>query len=154
MAGEVKFSIRDQSDETSTTGLQTRQATNANFDTIVLECDALQTALDSLTLGVISRRRFTAQVNDISGALPASPWAQRELKWLVEMVDTVGERATMEIPAADLSDGSILVSGTDQADMSHAAWVAFKAAVDGIFEHRATGNTLTVISARLVGRNL
>ncbi len=154
MAGEVTFVFRDFSDEASSSSLQSRQATAANFDAITGELDALQTAIIAMSTGELQRRLWNAQITEVSGALPSDPYAQRERKWLVNMVDTLGNRATMEIPCADLDDPTVLAAGTDQADMTHADWVAFALAVDDIFQHRASGEVLTVIGATLVGRNI
>lgn len=154
MAGDATYVFRDYSDEASSSSLQSRAATGANYDTIETELDTLQTAIVALSTAQLQRRIWNTQVVEVSSALPTDPYAQRERKWLVSMADASGNRATLEIPAADLDDATVLQAGTDQADMTHADWVAFAAAVDGIFEHRASGATLTVISATLVGRNI
>ncbi len=154
MPGEVVYIFRDFSDEASSSSLQARTATSGNFDAIGAELTTLQTAIDAMSTAVLQRRIWNAQISEISGALPGDPYAQRERKWLVKLVDALGNPASMEIPAADLDDPTVLAAGTDQANMSHADWVAFAAAIDDIFEHRATGELLTVVSATLVGRNI
>lgn len=154
MAGEVTYVFRDFSDEASSSSLQSRQATAANFDAITAELDTLQAAIINMSTAQLQRRLWNAQITEVSGALPSDPYAQRERKWMVRMVDTSGNRATMEIPAADLDDPTVLAAGTDEANMAHADWVAFAAAVDTIFEHRASGLALTVLGATLVGRNI
>ncbi len=154
MAGEVTYVFRDFSNEASSSSLQSRQATAANFDAITGELDTLQTAIIALSTGELQRRLWNAQITEISGALPTDPYAQRERKWLVRIVDAVGNKATMEIPCADLDDPTVLSAGTDEANMAHADWVAFAAAVDDIFEHRSSGELLTVLGATLVGRNI
>ncbi len=154
MAGEVTYVFRDFSDEASSSSLQSRQATAANFDAITGELDTLQTAIVDLSTGVLQRRLWNAQITEVASTLPTDPYAQRERKWLVKLVDTAGNPATMEIPCADLDDPTILAAGTDQANMAHADWVAFAAAIDTIFQHRSSGLALTVVSAVLVGRNI
>lgn len=154
MAGDVTFVFNDFSDEKSSSSLQARDATAANYDTIITELGTLQTAIVAMSTADLHRRIYNAQVVEVAETTPADPYAQRERKWLVSMADASGNRATLEIPAADLDDATVLQAGTDKANMAHADWVAFAAAVDGIFEHRASGLTLTVIDAILVGRNI
>lgn len=156
MAGKVSWTFQDFSDESSSTSLTTRTATAGNFDTILAELDDMGAALSVLSSGVLRRRHFTAQVNEISGLIPSDPYAQRERKWLVAMVDAVGNRVTMEIPCADLDDPTVLAAGTDLADLSHPDWVDFIAAIgNDKYIHSASGEfILAVTGARLVGRNI
>jgi hypothetical protein len=156
MPGKANWTFADYSDELSVVGITTRTATAANFDTILTELDDLGAALNALSTGVLRRRHFTAQINEISGLLPSDPYAQRERKWLVAMVDANGNRVTMEIPCADLDDPTVLAAGTDFADLTHANWVDFIAAIGtDKYVHAASGEFITAVTgARLVGRNI
>lgn len=155
MPSKIQFSYRDYSDEASNVEFTLAQGTAANFDALVAQKDAIRTALQGVTLGNIEYERFIAQVNDVDNGPAGTPSAQREMKWLLEFVDDVnGGRFTREIPTADIVTAGLLVANTDLADLSAAAWVAVKAAVDGIIRNNATGNTGTLVAARLVGRNL
>lgn len=155
MPGEVTLTWKDYSGESSVTGFGTRTATNANFDAITGEISALLAALQGVTLGNIQRTRFVAQINDVTPGSAASPTAQREMKWLLQLEDDVtGEVIQREIPTADIATAGLLVPGTDQADITNAAWVAVKTAIEGNFKNPRTGNDITLIGAILVGRNL
>lgn len=155
MPGEVIFTMVDFSQEKSTFGLQTRTATSANFDTINGELDTLQAAVLGVVAGTMRTRRLVAQINTVDPADPSDAIAQRELKWLVTLTDDVdGSKIQREIPTADVGTNGLLIAGTDIADLSHAAWVALAAAIDGIFQNPKTGNTVSLSGARLVGRNL
>jgi len=155
MAGEAQFRYQDFSQEKSVATFGTRQATSANFDTITAEISSLLAALQGITVGNVNTTRFVAQANSVTPGAPASPSAQRELKWLMQLTDdSTGAKIQREVPTADIVTAGLLIAGTDQADLSDAAWVAVKAAIDGIFINPDTGNTVTLVGARLVGRNI
>jgi len=155
MAGEVIFSYQDFSQEKSAATFATRQATAANFDAIAAEISALLAALQGITLGNVNTTRWVAQKNSVTAGAPAVSTAQRELKWLLVLEDdSTGARIQREVPTADTVDATLYIAGTDFADLSDADWVAVKAAIDGIFINPDTGNTVTLVSARLVARNI
>jgi hypothetical protein len=85
-----------------------------------------------------------------SGDLPASPFAQREFKLAVKMVDTAGNRSTLTIPGPNLT--LLAQPGTDVVDhVSNVTAAALAAAI----ENNAVspqGNTVSVIGMRIVGR--
>lgn len=155
MPGKVSFSFSDFSGEKSNVSFETDDITSANIDTVASLNGALTTALQGVTLGNINKRTFFADDAVVEAGNPPEGAAQREMKWRVELADSVtGERIYREIPTADISITALLVAGTDLADMAHAAWVSLKGAIDGNYNNPKTGNSLLVIGARLVGRNL
>lgn len=155
MPSFVKFVFRDYSDETSLAEFTLDQGTAGNFDALVTQKNAIRTALQGITLGNIDHETFIAQKNDVDNGPAGTPTAQREMKWLLEFIDDVsGGRFQREIPTADIVTAGLLVANTDIADLSAAEWVAMKAAVDNIVRSNMTGNTATLVGARLVGRNL
>ena len=86
-----------------------------------------------------------------SAALPASPFAQRETKWLCSYVDNItGEAHRKEFPTADLA---IIVAGTQAMDITTGTGLAFKNAFDAHVVS-ADGNAVTLQGAIHVGRNL
>jgi hypothetical protein len=87
-------------------------------------------------------------------AIPTSPYAQRELKWLVQYQgDSSGKLFSTEIAAPDITDN--VVVNSDVADLSSADWVAFITAFEAYVRSPDNATeTVTVIAARLVGRNI
>lgn len=82
---------------------------------------------------------------------PASPFAQRETKWLVSYQDTVNGRAgQFEIPTADLL---VLADGGKVADPAHPNVVSLIGILETVMESK-DGNPITVVEIRHVGRNI
>lgn len=155
MPGEVGFTFADFSGEKSTVAFETDDITSANIDAVAALNGALTTALQGVTAGNINKRRFLADDTVVTAGNPASAIAQRELKWLLNLADSVtGEIIHREVPTPDISDATLLIAGTDQADMADAAWVSLKSAIDGNYNNPKTGNSLLLLGATLVGRNL
>lgn len=112
----------------------------------------LRLALAAITLCNFVRHTVTTEVYSELGELPASPWAQRELKLLVQYVDNVtSKRYTVTIPGPDLD--LLAQPGTDVVDhVSNVVAAAFVTA----FETNARsqdGNAISVIGMRIIGRN-
>jgi len=147
------FTINDYSDEKSSFRVGSVALTAANFDAQIAAELALSNAIVDLTIGDIVKRVIT-QVNLDDPEIPTNPFAQREMKWLVTYVgNTSGKRYTLEIAAPDLTDN--LSGNTDLADLTSTDWEAFVTAFESFA--RAPDNiteTVTVLSARVVGRNI
>lgn len=151
--GRVLFQITDHSNEKSNAVVGSAPLSAANFDTEATARTALQTAIDNLTLGQVTRVTVSDITLDQPG-IPTNPFAQRELKWLVSYIgETTGKLYQMEIPAPDLTDN--LQPNSDEADLSSVDWQAFIAAFDD-YARPADGSveSVSVVSARLVGRNI
>lgn len=149
----TSFQLTDHSNEKSNATVYTVNLTAANFDAQATLRTSLMGSINNLSIGQLSR----VTVSDIpvdSPGIPGNPFAQRELKWLVSYRDTVtGKMYQMEIPAANLTDN--LAGNTDNANLASDDWVAFINA----FEAYARApdniiNTVEVVSARMVGRNI
>ena len=154
MPGKINLTFKDYSDEASSAAFYTDDITAGNLVAQTALMGALVTAVEGLTLGKIVRETLLAIDTD-NGDTPASDVnSQRERKWLLRMTDSVtGDTVTATLPCADLASGH-LQANTDLADMSNADWIALKSAIDGNFNNPATGNSLTLLSAKKVGRNL
>lgn len=150
MASKLIISTRDYSDESSKTTFEGIDLTGANFDAQNTLMDNLVAAAQAILVGHIYKDRRVAVESDIAGVV-ASPYAQREMKWLVSFTDqTLGDRLNVELPAPALS---FLVPGSDLIDMTATEVVAFIAAFEAFY--RVNGaNTVNVETIRLVGRNL
>jgi len=151
MPAEVRLKYRDHSDETSTVGFSGVALSAANFTAQVALQDALIAATDAITLGNLAQYQRVADVVEGSNAIPSNPFAQREMKWLVSYEDNVTfQRYTKEIPTPDLA---LLTPNTDLMDIAAGAGQAWVAAFDA-YQFSPNGNSVTVLSVRLVGRNL
>jgi hypothetical protein len=128
--------------------------TAGNIVAQVALISAVRAALDAITLGVIQRETIMAAETGISGELPTSPYAQRELKLLVTYADDVtGDRGTFTVPMPDLA-ALTPVEGTDRILLEDTGvMAAFVSAVED-YALSSAGNAITVLTAHVVGRNL
>lgn len=150
--GNFTTTIRDHSNETSSFSLNTPALSAINIDDYGgVFTAALDSALDPFILGNVAKRTLTAESVVVSNDIPANPYAQREMKWLVPYRDNVtGLPGSFEIPTADLSQ---LVPNTDLLDTSTTEWDTLR----DLLELRArsnAGNAITIGQPRLVGRNI
>lgn len=151
--GKLVLTYRDYgtTGERSTAIFEGADFTELNFAAQVAAQDALRDAVNAITLGELTKVTRVAVEATQPGENPASPFAQRELKWLVRYHDGVtGKRATLEIPCADLAKldpDNQDVADTDDGDI--AAFIsAFEAYVLG-----PSGNNAVVDQIVFVGRN-
>lgn len=153
----VSHTCIDNSGENSVVTFYLPDVTAANYDDVTgndvgNNVGALRLALADVTLCNFVRHTVTTEVYPELGELPASPWAQRELKLLVQYVDNVtSKRYTVTIPGPDLE--LLAQAGTDVVDhTSNINAAAFATA----FEANARsqdGNAISVIGMRIIGRN-
>lgn len=148
--------IRDFSDETSTTQVFTGAITAVSIAGYLTALGNYRTAVEGITLGVVSHEKIVMDTTIISAARPVSAFAQRELKWLVRYHgNTSNKKFQLEIPTPDLSDADILVPGTDVADLTFPAMATWVTNFEG-FARSPDSDTenVTVDEVVLVGRNL
>lgn len=151
MASRFTLAVRDFSAEMSTVSLPGLDLTAANFDAQDGLWDTLQTAIDGIIVGVIGTRKLLAQDILVSGDLPISAFAQRELKWLVRYTgNTTGKKYSAEIPTPD---AALILTGTDFMNIGVGAGQTFVTAFEAVV--RPQGETGTnVENVVLVGRNI
>jgi hypothetical protein len=153
MAGKVGLTFKDYAGQTSRFELATDDITAGNLVAQTALMDALITAVGGLTRGRITRETMLAIDTDNGNASSSDPEASRELKWLLRLSDSVtGETLFRELPTAELTGN--LAANSEEADMAAASWVSLKSAIDGNFNNPETGNSLILVSAKKVGRNL
>lgn len=145
--------ITDYSNEKSSLGLTSVTANAGNLAAQQTAAAALVAAIDDLTIGEVTKQSMSLVILD-APAIPSSPYAQRELKWLVQYVgDVSGKIFTSEIAAPDITDN--VAPNTDIADLSSADWVAFVTAFESYVRSPDNGTeTVTVLGAKVVGRNI
>lgn len=150
------FKIRDYSDETSTMKFFNDAITAVSLPGYLTDFGNLRTAVQGVIAGNIAVETWVGDQTLLTQAAPASPVAQRELKWLVTYEGSIsGKLYQLTIPTADISNAALLLPNSDEADLTAQAWVDF------ITAFQAIGSTpdnpaenVTVRSIRLVGRNL
>lgn len=149
-----QFRIRDYSDEYSNVSLFNGAITAVSIAGFLTEFGDLRDAIAAIILGNVAQESWIGDRTTVNDVRPASTFAQRELKWLVEYHgDTTLKKFTLTIPTADPTGR--LIAGTDLADLSETDMAAFVAA----FETTARSpdddtETVTVDAVRLVGRNI
>jgi len=147
------MTVTDASQENSSFGFESAALTAGNIAAQATAAGTLEAATEALTIGNISKNQVAQILLDDPG-VPSNPYAQRELKWLVQyQAVTSGKLYSLEIPAPDLTDN--LVPGTDVADLTSTDWAAW---VTAFVSYAKPADDLTdavvVLGARLVGRNL
>lgn len=144
------YTLLDNSGEKTTTSFGIRSLTdNADF---AAKSQLFEDAVDDVTLGT----RFqsaTSLTFPGSSVLPASVYAQREIKLLVSMQDNVtGKPSSMTIGTFDPTTVTI-TPGSDVVDISQGNAAALVSAIED-FVASPAGNPVTVTGMRLVGRNI
>lgn len=151
MAGKFSVTYKDYNAESSAASFPIPTITNSNITTITPQLGSLETALAGVTVGRNAKETTLLSVVDNGDSPSSDPLAQREIKWLVYMVDTVtGDTLRREIPTADLS---LLSNNSDLLDLTSGAGASLKAAIEAVAENPDTGNSVTVTQVRFVGRN-
>lgn len=141
--------------EISQVNVPSYQIDAANLATWLTGWGALKTALDAIILGVQAKETVTIYDTVLSGAVPASPFAQRELKLLVTYQgDTTLKKFRSEIPTPDLA-ALTLAAGDSVVLADGGVMAAFVTAFEAIARNPEDDTeTVTVIGAKLVGRNI
>lgn len=149
------YGVDLKSTETSPFNLPSYQLDAANLATWLTGWGDLKTALDAIIAGVMAKEQVVIYDTVLSGAIPASPYAQRELKILLSYQGNDTERVfRLEIPTPDLvaltlgaNDSVVLADGGVMAAFVTAFEAVARAPDDDAEE-------VTVVGARVVGRNI
>jgi hypothetical protein len=152
MASEFDLLIMDYSFETSPVNFRGVDLTAANFDAQNGLMDDLYDAAIAIILGTRIKDTRKATVNEFAKTRPSSAFAQRELKWRVVYLDTVDPNGngSLELPTPNLL---FLDANGTHLDLSSTEGAAFVAAFEA-YQRSRLGNTVTVQSVELVGRNI
>lgn len=155
MAHYGVLSVRDYSKEKSRFKVNYSAITVGNLGDILSQWGALKTATQAICLGVFASEQLVLDNTILSAALPASPFAQRELKIEVSYVgDVSGKNFQIEIPCPDLA--ALTLNNTDEVVLADggvmAAWVtAFETIAKSPDDDT---ETVTVVQALVKGRNI
>jgi len=153
MSTKNTFTIVDYSAEKSNLGLTSITVNAGNLAAQQTAAAALAGAIDDLTIGELVKQVQSLVILD-DYSVPSSPYAQRELKWLVSYqgVDS-GKIFQCEIACPDITDN--VLANTDIADLSSDDWDAFVTAFVSYVRSPDNGTeNVIVVGAKLVGRNI
>jgi len=143
----------DFSVEKSTIDFAIRDMTAGTIAALLTEAATLGSAIDDLSGGTLGKSQLIQDSANFNATPPTDPNAQRERKWLVRYQDTVNLKyGQVEIPVAEV-DANLLLPQSDLADFSDARWTSFITAFE-LTARTVDRNTLNVLEAILVGRNL
>jgi len=153
MATGNLFQITDYSNEKSNFNVTSITANAGNLAAQQTAAAALAAAVEDLTIGELTKQHMQLFIVD-TPAIPTNPYAQREMKWLVQYVgDSSGKIFSIEIAAPDLTDNT--VPNSDIADLTSTDWAAFVTAFESYVRSPDNGTeTVTVVGAKAVGRNI
>lgn len=144
------LTIKDYSNEDSTTTVNTKSLT----DNVAYEAarDAFNTAVDNITSGRLAAYTESNIVR-LSNQPAIDSSSARELKVLVSYEDTVTfKKFSVTVPTFRPSLVTMM-AGTDLVDITAGSAAAFVTAFEA-FVNSPDGNAVSVISMRLVGRNI
>lgn len=144
------YTLLDNSGEKTTTSFGiVSLLTNADF---LSKTQAMEDALALVTLGTRAQSS-TSKTYAGSAVLPASVYAQREIKLLVQMQDAVtGKRSSLTVGTFDPTSVTI-APGSDTVDITAGNAAGLVTAIEALVASPA-GNAVVVTGMRLVGRNI
>ena len=148
--GKFSMTYLDHDDERSNVSVGIIDLNAGNIAAQLALIATLQAAIEALVIGALDRTVVSAVTTDLAAVVPASGLAQRETKWLVSGVDSVGLNCSMEIPTADLT---LLPAGSGILDLSAGTGLALKNALDAVWVSKI-GNAVTTSRVIHVGRNI
>lgn len=166
MPGRLGFTMLDESRERAAFSLATGEVTAVSLPGLLTQVGALRTAIEGITLGVVSDESLSVFNTSLSNTPPSDVNAQIERAWLVTFEDVTeffddpvnaipnegfGRLYTLTIPTADISGGR-KVANSDEGVLTETSMAAFITA----FETTArtpNGGAVNVVSMRHVGRN-
>jgi len=151
------FTWYDYDGEKSTMAVNVVEITELTLAAQAIALGNLRTALNDITLSVVSKSAVTDNLWDTK-FVPTDQFAQRETKWVVVVQDSGGNiYKANEIPTADLSLLSggqkyLVKGGTIQVPDPDGFVAAFVTAYEAVAKS-SSGDALTVVDMFQAGRN-
>lgn len=147
---KLTLSFKDYSDEGSSCSFHMAEINAGNLATVQGLADDISDAVANVTLGTLRKDSRLLSEAKFGDPLPTNAFAQREIKWLVQMADPNGNIVSNELPCADLA---LLAANSDILDVTTVSGAALVAALEaGALSN--DGEALTFIRATVVGRSL
>jgi len=153
MTSFIQRSYRDWSGEVSGFELTTLALDGSSYSALGTLYTAFDDAIADLTSGQLAKKSFGNRTNESSDNGPFG--ANREDKILVTYKGDTSEKLfRFEIPCRSLVEANLLAN-SDLLDMANGEVAALVTAIEDLVRSPDTGTeTVTVISLRLVGRNI
>lgn len=151
MTDAVTFTRYDANGQRTSTKYHTQDVTAANFDAVQTGIGTFASALLAIVLSQVAIQTQTITTKTPS----AARGGHRELKWLITTRNN-GD-ATLysnELGPADDSAPTITSGGREYLDPTSQEWTDLANAFNAGVIRAKDGNTLTFVSAEVVGRNL
>lgn len=149
---EFSIGFRDYSKEASSFRVPVTTLNAGNLVAQSALIDTLEGAIIAITLGIAQKDEIILEHALLSSALPTSPDAQREKKWLIRYHDaTTQVKYVSSVPCADLST---LSGNTDFMDPTAGVFTDLKAAWEAVVRSPDDNNLTILDSIEYVGRNL
>lgn len=151
----ITATLNDYSNEKTRTNFRVADVTDdAGEATVVAALEAgLKTAIEGITNGVFVSNKYSLDTVKYSNGSAASEDAQRERKIIVFYEDdTTFDVYSLEIGTADVTE-IVLFANSDEIDITDTAFAALVTWMETNMLSKA-GNSITVLRAELVGRNL
>lgn len=150
------FTFLDKSNEKAGMTIHNGPITAITIAGFLTQFGALKSATEAITLGTLHKEMWVGDNTVLSQALPASVWAQREIKALVSYQGNTSLKTfQVEIPTLDL-DAITLEVGSDKIVLEDGgvmeAWVTAFEALAKSPDNDA--EAVTVLEAHVVGRNI
>jgi hypothetical protein len=151
--GGYSIVITDDSRNDQSFSVYTPVVTLGNIVNMNTLATAFKAAVDTLSVGRINQFGQVTYHNTEDPYLAGDAGAENEVNWIVQYKDTVtGRKFTFRIPSPDSNTLALRLPDSDYADTAHAAWVAFKTALEA-FAISEDGNAVQFVTAVKVGRN-
>lgn len=140
--------------EKATVKIEGEDLTAQNFDAQMTLADTLRGAIEAVMIDPSRAREVRGNVvSEDNSAQSTNPLNQREIKWLVRASDDVtGEILRREIPGANLT--LLDPDNRGYMDISAGDGAALVAALEAFWRNPRTGNSVTVLDVKMVGRNV
>lgn len=146
----------DATGEKSSFKLHNGAITATSIAGFLTDYAALKTALDNMTVGTLSNDQWVGDASEISTTLPSN-LAQREIKLLIVYKgNTSNRKYTVTVPTLDLTKVQFMPGARDAVSLTAPAeMAALVNAMQTIGRSPDSDTeTITVLSARVVGRNI
>lgn len=126
-----EFELLDYSGEKSSFSFNFGAITAISLPGFLTNFGALRTALDDITIGTLSKEKWVGDETFLSNIAPLVTTAQREIYWRVYYGGTEGSR---RLHTCDIAcpDTTLLIPGTDRADLAAPDMAAFVTAFEAI----------------------
>lgn len=154
MPRKSSITIADHGGETSTASFAHGEITSVSIGGFLTDWGNLKSAIDGVCIGTLKSESVKLDETVLDNSLPASPYAQRELKLRVNYVgDSGGKPTYVTIACPDMS--ALTLSGKNEVLLADGgAMAALVTAMETIMRYPETDTeTITVQSAVIVGRN-